>query len=90
MDDAVASGRNLGLKAAVRHALDVDGWRRSDRPRRTDTRILSRKEPGGERDGNHTKQDVAHPTIICRPADAEPRTCGPADPRTREVSSNAI
>ena len=40
MDDAVASGRDLGLNAAVRHALDVDGWRRSGRPRSAEIPVL--------------------------------------------------
>ena len=72
MDDAVASGRNLRLNAAVRHALDVDGWRRSDRPRRVDAGALGRKQPGCERDRNHPPEKMAHPTIICRPASSEP------------------
>ena len=98
MDDAVAPGRNLGLNAAVRHALDVDGWRCSNRPRGIDTRFgpqAARRRARRDRpDGR-----IAHPTIICRPAVIQrtnepagppglnPRT---ANPRTREVSSTPI
>ena len=97
MDDAVASGRNLRLNAAVRHALDVDGWRRSDRPRRVDAGALGRKQPGCERDGNHPQREdgASDDYLPTRPTCRRPRPAGqrparaaePANPRTREVSS---